>query len=128
MHLRRSIPFQCLIHIYINVQVNAWDMGSFTPACKLEPAAGSRVRSIAASADGATAVVVLFDSSIGVWDLQRGVCTRVLQKRGQWHLPQVHSGGINAAYLSPDSSHVLTISKVRTALLAGMMPLGQLQV
>lgn len=86
--------------------------GRFEPVCKLAAAAGSRVRSIAASADGATAVVVLFDSSVAVWDLQQGACTRVLQKRGQWRLPQVHSGGVSAAYLTPDASHVLTVSKV----------------
>lgn len=96
------------------LQVNIWDTanGNLTPACSLEAAAGSRVRSIAASADGATAVVVLFDSSVAVWDLRRRECTRVLQKRGQWHMPQVHSGGVNAGYLSPDAKHVLTASKV----------------
>lgn len=98
-------------------QVNIWDTADSdaAPACSLQAVAGSRVRSIAASADGATAVVVLFDSSVAVWDLRRGECTRVLQKRGQWHMPQVHSGGVNAGYLSPDARHVLTASKDHTA-------------
>lgn len=99
-------------------QVNTWDLSGDAPApvVALPAVAGTRVKSFAASGDGALAVVVLFDSSIGVWDLRLSARTRSLQKRGAFNPSESHSGGINAVYLSPDASHALTVSKVRLCI------------
>ncbi len=75
---------------------------------------GSRVKSVAASRDGATAVVVLYDSSIGVWDLGAGACRCMLQKRGARVPGAGHMGGVNAVYLTKDGRLAITVSKVAT--------------
>ena len=63
-------------------------------------------------ATGATAVVVLYDSSIGVWDLAAGACRCMLQKRGARVPGAGHMGGINAVYLTKDGQRAITVSKV----------------
>ena len=76
---------------------------------------GSRVKSFAASADGTIAVIVLFDSTVAVWDLMRMECKSMLQKWGDRDAARVHSGGVNAAYLTPDGKTAVTVSKDHTA-------------
>lgn len=76
---------------------------------------GSRVKSFSASPDGSTAVIVLFDSTVAVWDLVTMQCKCMLQKWGDRDSTRVHSGGVNAAYLTPDGSTAVTVSKDHTA-------------
>ena len=59
---------------------------------------------------------VLFDSSIGVWDLASGACRCMLQERGLRRLGAGHVGGVNAVYLTPDGKRAVTVSKVRRGL------------
>lgn len=73
------------------------------------------MKSIAVSADGVTAVVVLFDSTIAVWHLPSGSVRCMLQKKGERDSTRVHSGGVNAVYLTPDGRQAVTISKDTTA-------------
>ena len=76
---------------------------------------GSRVKSFSASADGSIAVIVLFDSTIAVWCLATMERRCVLQKWGDRDAARVHSGGVNAAYLTPDGRQAVTVSKDHTA-------------
>ena len=59
---------------------------------------------------------VLFDSSIGVWDLASGACRCMLQERGVRRPGAGHVGGVNAAYLAPDGKRAVTVSKARRGL------------
>ena len=86
--------------------------------CKLLRAAdqvGSRVKSFAANANCRLAVVVLFDSTVTVWDTSSMECASLLQSWGDRDAARVHSGGVNAAYLTPDGSWAVTVSKDHTA-------------
>lgn len=65
--------------------------------------------------DGRIAVVVLFDSTVTVWDLERQEPLTVLQRWGQRDGALGHTGGVNAAYVSQDGCKVLTVSKDCTA-------------
>lgn len=76
---------------------------------------GSRVKSFSASADGSIAVIVLFDSTVAVWCLATMERRCVLQKWGDRDAVRVHSGGVNAAYLTPDGRQAVTVSKDHTA-------------
>lgn len=57
------------------------------------------------------AVVVLFDSTVTVWDLHRQEPLTVLQRWGQRDSAMGHTGGVNAACVSSDGSRVLTVAK-----------------
>ena len=61
--------------------------------------------------DGCKAVIVLFDSTVTVWDLVKKEQVAVLQKWGQRDAASGHTGGVNAAYMTPDGRKVLTVSK-----------------
>lgn len=76
---------------------------------------GVRVKSFSAAADGASAVAVLFDSSVTIWDLAAAQPRTVLQKRGERDAAAGHTGGVNAALLTADGRLVLTLSKDCTA-------------
>lgn len=65
--------------------------------------------------DGRKAVIVLFDSTVTVWDLEKKEQVAVLQKWGQRDAASGHSGGVNAAYMTSDGKKVLTVSKDCTA-------------
>jgi WD40 repeat protein len=76
---------------------------------------GSRVKSIAYSADGSTAAVALFDSTVAVFDLATGKRLAQLIRRGDRDGTRVHSGGVNAVYLSRSGDVAVTVSKDNTA-------------
>ena len=76
---------------------------------------GSRVKSFAASRDGRTAVIVLFDSTVAVWDMETMQTRCMLQRWGDRDAARVHSGGVNAVYMSADNLHAVTVSKDCTA-------------
>ena len=76
---------------------------------------GSRVRSFAASADLQRAVIVLFDSSIAVWDTSSMSLACILQNRGERDANFGHSSGVNDAAISSEGSLVVTVSKDETA-------------
>ncbi len=95
-------------------QISTWDLQTHNQVATLPAVMGSRVKSVAASRDGATAVVVLYDSSIGVWDLALGACRCMLQKRGARVVGAGHMGGVNAVYLTKDGRLAITVSKVAT--------------
>jgi len=76
---------------------------------------GSRMKSFACSSSGEVGAVVLFDSSLAVWDLVTGELRSVLQRRGDRDKTFVHSGGINGVLLSDDGLLALTYSKDCTA-------------
>ena len=65
--------------------------------------------------DGRVAVVVLFDSTVTVWDLEKQEPLTVLQRWGQRDAALGHTGGVNAAYVTRDGSRALTVSKDCTA-------------
>ena len=77
--------------------------------------AGYRVKSFAASADCRLAVIVLFDSTVAVWDMVNMECSCMLQSWGDRDAARVHSAGVNAAYLSPTGSRAVTVSGDHTA-------------
>lgn len=98
--------------------------------------AGYRVKSFAASADCRLAVIVLFDSTVAVWDMGSMECICMLQSWGDRDAARVHSAGVNAAYLTPSGSRAVTVSGDHTArvwdiataeckfVLRGMLPVG----
>ncbi len=61
------------------------------------------------------AVVVLFDSTVTVWDLHRQEPAVVLQQWGRRDEASGHTGGVNAGYIAHDGKQVLTVSKDCTA-------------
>ena len=77
--------------------------------------AGYRVKSFAANADCRVAVIVLFDSTVAVWDMATMECTCVLQSWGDRDAARVHSGGVNAVYLTPSGATAVTVSGDHTA-------------
>ena len=61
------------------------------------------------------AVIVLFDSTVTVWDLETHQPVVVLQRWGQRDAALGHTAGVNAAYITRDGTRVLTVSKDTTA-------------
>mmetsp|Transcript_5208 Transcript_5208/g.13145 ORF Transcript_5208/g.13145 Transcript_5208/m.13145 type:complete len:1395 (+) Transcript_5208:246-4430(+) len=104
-------------------QVCVWDLGRLgapdsegvAPSRCMPAVAGSRVKSFACGWDGKLAAVVLFDSSLAIWDMVSGECVKMLQQRGDRNKAYVHSGGINGVLMSHDGALVLTYSKDWTA-------------
>ncbi len=72
------------------------------------------MKSLACSPDLSSATMVLFDSTITVWDLHATACTHTLQKWGQRE-GAAHASGVNAAVCADDGSRVITMSKDATA-------------
>ncbi|KAK9840975.1 hypothetical protein WJX81_003475 [Elliptochloris bilobata] len=95
--------------------VMTWALPSGVCEATLPGQQGVRVKSFAVAADGRTAVVVLFDSSVAIWDLAAGQQRAVLQRRGERDAAAGHTGGVNAALLTADGARVLTLSKDCTA-------------
>ncbi|KAK9810336.1 hypothetical protein WJX72_008917 [[Myrmecia] bisecta] len=95
--------------------VKAWHLASGTCTSTLPIHQGSRVKSFAASRNGRTAVIVLFDSTVAVWDLETLQIRCMLQKWGDRDAARVHSGGVNAVYMSHNNMHAVTVSKDCTA-------------
>ncbi len=98
-----------------NRKVFAWDLATGGLTTCLAEQQGSRTKSMAFSADGNTAAVLLFDSTVAVWDMRMGACKAQLIKRGERDASRVHSGGVNAVYLTADGSTAVTVSKDCTA-------------
>ncbi|KAL3139891.1 hypothetical protein ABBQ38_004185 [Trebouxia sp. C0009 RCD-2024] len=95
--------------------IKAWDIESGSCGATLPNHAGYRVKSFAASADCRLAVIVLFDSTVAVWDMVNMECSCMLQSWGDRDAARVHSAGVNAAYLSPTGSRAVTVSGDHTA-------------
>ncbi|GFR44231.1 hypothetical protein Agub_g5422 [Astrephomene gubernaculifera] len=76
---------------------------------------GSRVKHMAFDASCRTAAVLLYDSTVSIWDVESGRCTAQLIRRGERDATRTHSGGVNAVYLTRDASTAVTISKDCTA-------------
>eukprot|EP00891_Asterochloris_glomerata_P002441 jgi/Astpho2/2441/Aster-05689 len=98
-----------------NRMINVWDLKTGECVQTFPSHQGSRVKSFSASADGSIAVIVLFDSTVAVWCLATMERRCVLQKWGDRDAVRVHSGGVNAAYLTPDGRQAVTVSKDHTA-------------
>ena len=93
----------------------ALDMQTGAPSVCLPAKQGSRTRFIHVSADGSAAVVLLYDSSMAVYDTASGELRCHLMQRGDRDAQRVHSGGVNAAYLTADGSRAVSVSKDYTA-------------
>ena len=59
--------------------------------------------------------MLLFDSTVTVWDLVKQEQINVLQRWGQRDEASGHTGGINAVVVTQDGTKVLTVSKDCTA-------------
>jgi hypothetical protein len=94
-----------------------WDLASGTPQELLPAQLGSRTKSVAFDGAGTRVAVVLFDSSVVVWDLEAGTCLAQLIKRGERDPSRVHSGGVNQVLLTRDGRRAVTVSKDCTARL-----------
>lgn len=95
--------------------VKMWDCITGSCSATLPNHAGYRVKSFAASADCRLAVIVLFDSTVAVWDMGSMECICMLQSWGDRDAARVHSAGVNAAYLTPSGSRAVTVSGDHTA-------------
>ena len=76
---------------------------------------GSRVKWCALSNSGRLALVVLYDSTMAVWDLTAQRLQHQLQRKGDRDSSRVHSGAVNAASISPDERHAVSAAKDQTA-------------
>lgn len=83
-----------------NRHVCVWDAETLEPIKTLPALAGSRVKSASFSGDCALLAVVLFDSTVTVWDVTRGEAVWQPQARGARDAATCHAGGVNACYLS----------------------------
>ncbi|CAD7698455.1 unnamed protein product [Ostreobium quekettii] len=92
-----------------------WDVKSGICVNTMPDHRGSRMKSFAISPDGRRAVIVLFDSTVSVWNLDTMECTHQLMKRAERDGIRVHAGGVNAVYLMKAGTTALTISKDCTA-------------
>jgi WD40 repeat protein len=76
---------------------------------------GSRTKCMHLSADGHTAAVLLFDSTMAVYDTRSGELVCELMKKGERDAMRVHSGGVNGVLLTADGSRAISWSKDATA-------------
>lgn len=98
-------------------RVCIWNLESGECIRTLPEHKGSRMKSFAVSDDGRKAMIVLFDSTVSVWDLESMSCVGWLIRRGERDGVRVHSGGVNAVYICKNGTLALTISKDETARL-----------
>jgi WD40 repeat protein len=92
-----------------------WDMATGTPSLCLQQKQGSRMKCMYLSADGNTAVVLLFDSTMAVFDTRLGQMVCEFMKKGERDAMRVHSGGVNGVLLTEDGSRAVSWSKDATA-------------
>lgn len=92
-----------------------WDMSTGTPSLCLQQKQGSRTKCMYLSADGTIAVVLLFDSTMAIFDTRSGQMVCELMKKGERDAMRVHSGGVNGVLLMADGSRAVSWSKDATA-------------
>lgn len=92
-----------------------WDMATGTPCLCLQQKQGSRTKCMSLSADGNIAVVLLYDSTMAVYDTRSGELVCELMKKGERDAVRVHSGGVNGVLLTADGSIAISWSKDTTA-------------
>ncbi|KAG2434515.1 hypothetical protein HYH02_012182 [Chlamydomonas schloesseri] len=73
---------------------------------------GSRVKAMAFDGGCRLAAVLLYDSSVAIWDVETGRTVSQLIRRGE---RDKHTGGVTGVYLSRDGATCVTISRDRTA-------------
>ncbi|KAK9851118.1 hypothetical protein WJX84_002866 [Apatococcus fuscideae] len=105
----------CLLSCSGNRGLKSWNMQLQTSRELLPEAPGSRVKWCALSRSGGVALIVLYDSTMAVWDLTTQQLRHQLQRKGDRDSSRVHSGGVNAASISPSGSHAVSVSKDQTA-------------
>lgn len=94
-----------------------WDMATGTPSLCLQQKQGSRTKCIYLSADCSIAVVLLYDSTMAVYDTRSGQLVCELMKKGERDAVRVHSGGVNGVLLTADGQTAISWSKDTTARL-----------
>eukprot|EP00210_Caulerpa_lentillifera_P006800 g6499.t1 len=94
--------------------VCVWDLSTGECIRSLPPHEGSRLKSIAVSPDGKTAIICLFDSTVSVWNLESMELTNWLMKRAERDGIQVHSAAVNQVAITGDGVKAITISKDST--------------
>jgi WD40 repeat protein len=92
-----------------------WDMNTGQPVLCLQQKQGSRTKCMHLSADGHTAAVLQFDSTMAVYDTRSGELVCDLMKKGERDAMRVHSGGVNGVLLTADGSRAISWSKDATA-------------
>lgn len=92
-----------------------WDMEVGAPSLCLQQTQGSRTKCMYLSADGNVAVVLLFDSTMAVYDTQSGELRCELMRKGERDAMRVHSGGVNGVMLTADGGKAISWSKDTTA-------------
>ena len=102
-------------HVLFRGAEAAAPLAELPTPCLRAGSPGSRVRAFAASADLDRAVIVLFDSSISVWELVSMSLACVLQTRGERDANFGHTSGVNGVAITRDGSQVVTVSKDETA-------------
>ncbi|KAG2423398.1 hypothetical protein HXX76_015363 [Chlamydomonas incerta] len=73
---------------------------------------GSRVKAMAFDGGCRFAAVLLYDSSVSVWDVETGRTVSQLIRRGE---RDKHTGGVTGVVMSPDGAACVTISRDKTA-------------
>lgn len=96
-------------------RVCVWQLSDGSCSAKLAEQLGSRVKSYAFDGAGRLAAVVLFDSTLSVWDLDSGECVSQIIKRAERDASRTHSSAVNAVYMSSDGCTAVTVSKDSTA-------------
>jgi len=92
-----------------------WDMATGTPSLCLQQKQGSRTKCMHLSADGSIAVVLLFDSTMAVYNTNTGELICELMRKGERDAMRVHSGGVNGVLLTADGRRAISWSKDATA-------------
>nr|CAG9012588.1 UM033_0004.1 [Ulva compressa] len=91
------------------------DVASLAVVLEMAAVPGSRVKSVSFSGDCSIMAVVLFDSSVTLWHLQRQEVMWQPQARGMMDGLEGHSAGVNACFLSQRGDLLVTLSKDHTA-------------
>ena len=84
---------------------------------RLPPHTGSRVKSIVVSPDGLQAVIVLFDSTVTVWNLETMELKSWLMRRAERDGVHVHAAAVNGVVMTMAGHKALTVSKDHTVRL-----------
>ncbi|KAL6761876.1 WD40-repeat-containing domain protein [Haematococcus lacustris] len=96
-------------------RVCCWEAGSGRALYGLQEQQGSRVKHMAFNADVSRVAIVLYDSSISVWEVESGTLVAQLMGRAERSGRNVHSGGVNGVLLTADGRRAVSWSKDCTA-------------